>query len=152
MVWKYESQKGSYVMAVEWKEPKIDWNKNRDRFNIEDYNRIKNNLTYLHEKAKALYKNFSIEDMGEDLMDYTPYLYADQFNRFEKNLEIINSSALPQDIGASQTFYSNGKFIDYEELNRIENAMLSIKKMFENQEIGLRKIPFRLGAFRDIRI
>ncbi|MCU6748054.1 hypothetical protein OCV51_10390 [Faecalicatena acetigenes] len=139
-------------MAVEWKEPKIDWNKNGDRFNIEDYNRIKNNLEYLHEKAVELYKQFDVQNMGEDYTSYKQYFYADQFNLFEKNLEIINNNVLPQDIGDSQMFYPNGKFIDYEELNRIENAMLSIKKIFENQEIGLRKIPFRLGAFRDIRI
>ena len=33
-----------------WINPKTDWTKN-DRFNYSDYNRIKNNLNYLHEKT-----------------------------------------------------------------------------------------------------
>ena len=42
----------------EWVEPKTDWTKN-DRFNLEDYNRIKNNLVFLNERASRLVKPFS---------------------------------------------------------------------------------------------
>ena len=90
--------------------------------------------------------------MGDDYISYEQYFYADQFNLFERNLEIINSNAFIQNFGESQTFYSNGVFIDYNELNRIENAILSIKTILDNQEAGLRRLPFRLGIFREVRI
>ncbi len=49
---------------------KTNWTIN-DRFNYVDYNRIKNNLTYLYELAQEVYKQFSIVDMGADIEDYT---------------------------------------------------------------------------------
>lgn len=42
-----------------WQEPKLNWVKN-DPINIEDYNRIKNNLAELREMAIRLYPEFSI--------------------------------------------------------------------------------------------
>lgn len=81
MVGEHESEKGGYVMAitVEWIEPKTNWNANSDRFNIGDYNRIKNNLTYLHEYASELYVPFETEDMGEDAT-YPIFWDVDMFN------------------------------------------------------------------------
>ena len=37
-------------MAIEWVEPKTNWSSN-DRFNIADFNRIKNNLEFLCTKV-----------------------------------------------------------------------------------------------------
>lgn len=139
------------IEVTKWKMPKVDW-KPTDRFNFVDYNRIKNNLEYLHERAVRLYKQFSIADMGEDILVYTAYWDVDVFNLFEKNLETINKNSYIQDFGASQTFYPNGAFIKYDELNRIENAILSMKTILDNQSAGLRKIPFRLGAFKEVRV
>lgn len=139
------------VEVVKWKTPKIDW-KPTDRFNFVDYNRIKNNLEYLHERAIQLYESFSIADMGQDILAYTAYWDSDKFNLFERNLETINKNVYTQNIGASQTFYPNGIFIKYDELNRIENATLLIKTLLDNQTLALRRFPFRLGAFKGVRI
>lgn len=70
---------------MSWQQPKTDWTA-LDLFNIEDYNRIKGNLEYLHEKAQKLYREFSAEDMGEEKADYSAYFYADEFNAFESNI------------------------------------------------------------------
>lgn len=137
--------------VTKWKTPKVNW-KPTDRFNIEDYNRIKNNLEYLHEIAVRLYKQFSIQDMGADLETYTPYWDVDIFNLFEKNLETINKNSYIQNFGSTQTFYPNGVFIQWDELNRIENATLGIKSILDNQAAGLRRLPFRFGAFKEVRI
>lgn len=152
MVGKYESEKGGYVMAitVEWIEPKTDWSTG-DRFNIDDYNRIKNNLTYLHEYANELYMPFDTEDMGEDAT-YPIFWDVDKFNAFERNLDEINKQIYTQDFGVSQTFYPNGVFIQANELNRIENAMLSMKDILDRQKAGVRRLPFRLGQYKSIRI
>lgn len=134
-----------------WHTPKTNW-KATDRFNYVDYNRIKNNLTYLHELAQEVYKQFQIADMGEDITDYTGWFTAAAFNAFESNLEMINKNIFTQDYGVSQRFFDNGAFIQWQELNRIESATLQMNDLLERQKTTLRKLPFRLGAFREVRI
>lgn len=74
-----------------WETPKTNWygmtdtdgNYVGDRFNAVDFNRIKNNLTYLRELSIKLYEEFSIVSLGADR---TPanYFYADEINQLEK--------------------------------------------------------------------
>lgn len=138
------------VEVTKWHAPKTNWTAN-DRFNFEDYNRIKNNLVYLYEEATKLWKPFNIEDMGEDIFDYVTAWKVKYFNAWEKNIEIINNIILTQDYGLSQTFYENGVFIQWNELNRIESAILSMKDILDRQKIGLRKLSFRLGDFKGVK-
>ena len=71
-----------------WQTPKTDW-KASDFMNIEDYNRIKNNLNELRDMSRELWKEFPFEEMGED-KTYTDYgFYADEINRFEANVDHI---------------------------------------------------------------
>ena len=76
----------------------MDRTKNRlvsnDRFNIEDFNRIKNNLKWLHNKSIELYRNFTIEDMGEEITSYESYWNVNYFNAFEENVDLINNVIL----------------------------------------------------------
>lgn len=136
---------------MSWTDPKTDW-VDTDRFNIQDYNRIKGNLEYLHEKAEKLHRKFQIHDMGEDKADYSVYFYADEFNLFEKNLDIINQSVFMNNYGSLQTFFDNGPFIRWDELNRIESAMLSMYSILDRQEAGLRRIAFRLGNMKGVSV
>lgn len=141
-------------MAVEYQslyfaflEPKTDW-KPTDRFNYEDYNRIKNNLEYLHTVASMRIKPFEIENMGEDITDYSANWNVNVFNAFENNLHTINENVINANIGTKQTFYENGVFISYFELNRIESALVQINATLENVSAGIRRIPFTLGRFK----
>lgn len=134
-----------------WKPPKTDW-KYTDRFNFVDYNRIKNNLIYLHNRAVELWRDFSIEDMGADIEVYTAGWDVDIFNLFERNLETINQNIFKKDYGYSQTFFENGPFIKYNELNRIESAMLSMKDILDRHKLSVRKVPFTLGRYKEVRI
>ena len=95
-----------------------------------DYNRIKNNLTYLYELAQEVYKQFSIVDMGADIEDYTGWFTAASFNNFESNLDTINKNIFTKDYGVSQRFFDNGQFIKWDELNRIESATLQMNDLF----------------------
>ena len=133
-----------------WIEPKTNWTAST-RFNIEDYNRIKNNLSYLYNTSLLLIGLFEIEDMGEDLvvdLDEDKTWDVNVFNAFENNLHIISSKIIDKDIGAKKTFYENGLFPDYNELNRIESAILMNKNALDNLSAGLRRIPFKLGRFK----
>jgi hypothetical protein len=136
---------------MSWIEPKTDWT-SQDTFNFSDYNRIKNNIAYLRERAVKLVKPFEIQDMGNDMTSYAELFDASKFNTIEQNLETINNNAYLKDYGTKQTFYDNGVFIAYAELNRIESATLDIYNMLGRQEIGLRRLAFRLGAGREVRI
>ena len=71
-----------------WKVPKTDW-KESNFFNIEDYNRIKDNLNEIKIEAFKLWKPFLFENMGADktYQDYS--FYADEINKFENNIEHI---------------------------------------------------------------
>lgn len=156
---KDAGKEGENVMAVkssteiEWIQPKTDWSSSpEERFNIEDYNRIKNNLKYLHEKAMELYGEFSIQDMGSDIEAYTAFWDSDNFNSFEKNLDTINKNTFARNIGSMQTFYPNGVFIKWSELNRIESAMLRIRNTLIAQKESKNRLSFRLGAFRKMKV
>lgn len=138
-------------MAVEWTIPKTDW-KSTDRFNFVDYNRIKNNLLWLHEKVSKLYRPFEIKDMGEDITDYLSYWKVQYFNAFEKNLDIINNHMFTKDYGVAQRFFENGPFIQWTELNRIEGTILKMRDILDRQEAGLMRFSFRLGMNKDVRV
>lgn len=145
-----ESKKGGVVIMIVdeslWNTPKTNW-KSTDRFNFADYNRIKNNLNYLHQLAVSMWNEFDMPNMGADITDYNAFWDVDIFNLFESNLELINKHIFAQDFGVSQRFFENGAFIKWDELNRIESAILSMNDLLERQKNGLKRVSFRLGQF-----
>ena len=136
-----------------WIEPKTDWygytdssgNYQGDRFNAVDYNRIKNNIEHLRILAIQIYTEFEIEDMGPD-KTYTDYPYADEINTIESNLETVSKNTFGKNYGAKQTYKDNGAFIDFNELNRIESAVLDLYNNLSSQYDGRRLLTFMLGA------
>lgn len=142
-------QKGNSVMA--WSTPKTDWTAS-DSFNIGDYNRIKNNLKYLHDESELIYGAYGITDMGSDISGYTGFWDVAKFNAFENNLQTINEHMIDSPIGQKMTFYPNGVFIGYAELNRIENATLTLKATIDGWYEAMATLPFRLGAKRALRV
>lgn len=89
--------------------------------------------------------------MGEDMTDYSSYWTAEVFNAIEANVAYINSRMENKDFGVTKTFFPNGAFITYDELNRIESATLDMKTAIDNIKKGIRHIPFRLGGYKAIR-
>lgn len=117
---------------MEWITPKTDWD--GDAVNPTDYNRIKNNLLYLHNKINEHFPpDKPLPDLGVDKA-YGDYYYASEFNAFEDELEDLNKRAYNYDIGKKQIFVSLGKFITSNELNRIESATLKLYQMIEQIE------------------
>lgn len=128
-----------------WQPPKIDWQES-DWFNIEDYNRIKNNLNEIRSQALALWPDFSWEEMGED-KTYEDYgFHADEINRFEANVDHICSGTFPFLVGSRQIFFDNQLFIDWKELNRIEEACRLIYSNIQSRVIGRRSLPITLNG------
>lgn len=127
-----------------WQEPKTDW-KASDYFNIEDYNRIKNNLNEIRSQALLLWPDFEFEGMGDD-KTYSDYgFYADEINKFESNIAHICAGTYPFEVGSRQMFYENQAFIGWEELNRLESACLFIYNNLLGQHEGAPRLGFKLG-------
>lgn len=141
------------AITIAWVAPKINWYGHTDaegiyhgdRFNAEDYNRIKNNLQFLRNLAVTLYPDFDIEDMGDDKCE-EDFPYADEINRMENNLDTIVASTLKKNYGSPPIFVDNGAFIDYTELNRIESATLDLYNKLVAQHEGRRMLTFMLGS------
>ena len=134
-----------------WETPKTDWYGataggvyTGDRFNYTDYNRIKNNLIYLHDLAITLYDDFDIEDVGDD-KTVADYPYADEINAIEQNLETINKNTLSQSYGDTKTYTANDAFINYTELNRLEKATLDLYDKITNTANGRRTLELNFG-------
>lgn len=140
-----------------WSPPKTNWyghtddngDYQGDRFNAEDYNRIKNNIQFLRDLAVKMYADFDIVNMGSD-KDPANYPYADEINLIENNLDTVVSHTLHKNYGGRQIFTDNGAFIDYKELNRIENASLDLYNHLYSQYEGRRTLTFMLGNGREV--
>lgn len=133
-----------------WESPKTDWI-STDRFNISDYNRIKNNIDYLEELGNEVYQYFALADMGADKTSYAGYWTPEEFNLFESNLELIKEAFPDSEIGTRKTFFENGPFINWEELNRIESALLNYYNMGTLQKAILPRLSFRLGDEKGVK-
>ena len=128
-----------------WQQPKTDWQEG-DFFNIQDYNRIKGNLNEIRSQALILWPDFDFEVMGDDktYQDYS--FYADEINRFEANVEHICAGTFPFAVGDRQTFYDNQPFIDWKELNRIEEACRLIYSNVQSRIDGRQRLAFTLNG------
>ena len=116
-----------------WSTPKTNWwgrvNEegvySGDRFNAEDFNRIKNNLDYLRNLAIKMYEKFSLVSLGQDRVA-GDYFYADEINQLEENLNTLNENTLQRNYGSAPVYFENGNTMDFTELNRLESAILDL--------------------------
>lgn len=139
-------------MAAIWQTPKTDWFGvtdvdgvyTGDRFDAVDFNRIKNNLEWLHEFAKILYNEFTIISVGDDRV-YSDYFYANEIMELEANLVSVTNGTIQRNYGTSPSYFDNGHVMDYVELNRIEGAILDLYDRLNNQKNGLRDFTWNFG-------
>ena len=135
-----------------WQTPKTDWHGSineegiyeGDYFNVNDFNRIKNNLEYLRELAVTMYEKFDILYIGED-KTVSDYFYAEEINEIEENLAIINENTLRRFYGLPPNYFANGKIMDSNELNRLENATLDLYMLLTGQAENRRMFTWNFG-------
>ena len=133
-----------------WIEPKTNW-KSTDYFNIEDYNRIVGNLTYLKDLSLELFKDFTTEDMVGS-KDYSSMIYAREINAIENNLESVNINTYNFDIGNTKEFYPNKTTPLWSEFNRIESAMLLLHNTMLAHKNALPRLAFTLGGQKGLKV
>lgn len=128
-----------------WVQPKTDWKKS-DFFNVQDYNRIKGNLNEIRSHALILWPDFLWEEMGTD-KTYQDYgFYSDEINRFEANIEHACAGTFPFAVGERKVFYDNQPFIDWRELNRIEEACRLLYGNIQSRIEGRKRLAFTLNG------
>lgn len=131
---------------MEWQTPKTNW-KATDSFNISDFNRIKNNLEIIIGYMSSAYEAIDEADMGDDISSYAGYWNVDHFNAIEQNIETV-SQFIQGVTPMKQTFYNNGLFISYTELNRIESIIAKMADDVQGWLDGLMRLPFTVGRDR----
>ena len=147
---------------MEWITPKTNWTED-DYINVSDYNRIRNNIIYLAQDeilpAYIYFGSYSPEIIAPMLnsyvIDYSTYdnIYA-SWNAIENMLNWMSLGCnLPEDdIFEKKVFKEFDNYIDYEELNRIENMTLYFYNLYlKMKEVG-KKLPMELGHEGDIRL
>lgn len=136
-----------------WRIPKTDWygvtdvetgEYTGDKFNASDFNRIKNNLEHLREMANKMYDEFDIVSLGND-RTYSDYFYADEINQLEENLNTINNNTLKRSYGSPSLYFANGNTMDFEDLNRLESAILDLYDRLNNEYQGRRMFTWNFG-------
>jgi len=135
-----------------WSTPKTDWYGatdsdgiyTGDKFNSEDFNRIKNNLEFLRNVAVTMYDEFPINELGDDRTK-DQYFYADEITDLQDNIDIIAENTSSGDYGEHPVYAANGNIFDYNELNRIESAILDLYDQLTNQYKGRNMLTFCLG-------
>lgn len=127
-----------------WITPKTNWTSS-DYFNIGDYNRIKGNLEWLNGMINQVYPPISISPMGAN-KTYSDYIYADEFNLFETNLEVMKNWIVSLGIGSGILYSENAPTPNYNELNRIESATLKMYNNLTGQINGRPTLSFTLNG------
>lgn len=152
-----------------WITPKTDWKAEYDGagqyigdyFNITDYNRIKNNLVHLRNLATEMWYKVPTITVGADKHypianspDFdNDNFFADEINLIEDGLQTLEDFINLFNHGAKKTYYDNGSFIGYAELNRIESAELDLYNHITDSIAGKHKLAFKLGTREnDLRI
>ena len=135
---------------MEWIEPKTDWT-SESYFNADDYNRITSNITYLYDLLSTLFLGVDSSIIGEEKNVYS-LIYAREINEIEEKLSELNSLTYNLNIGQQMEYMDNGRTMDYNELNRIEEACLKIYKTIVSHKDSLKRLSFVLGGQKGFKV
>ena len=128
-----------------WIAPKTNWTA-ADVFDLSpDYERIRGNILYLQEKARRLYLSFDLADMAGYAVDDFPF--AEFFSHVDNNVDtLLDNTFRPPRIDRARDYSTNGRIWDYNDLNRIESALLRLYHDLNAQEQARMKLAFKLGG------
>lgn len=136
---------GKYYATIPAPQPAINikhWEPT-DRFNAADYNRIKYNICYIKQIADIIFDSVEFVGMGVDkTWEEDPAL--EDFQRIEQNLNYISVAAgLPEEDFLECS--GNSTFLNYEELNKIEEKCRQLFDWLYGTVMARRRLPFKLG-------
>lgn len=135
---------------MEWIEPKTYWTSD-DYFNSEDYNRIIGNIAYLKAYLDGLFLGLTNVSLGEEKV-IKSLIYAREINSIELALETLNLETYKFDIGDTKEYMANRRTLDFNELNRIESAILLLYQTMVIHKENLPRLTFTLGGQKGIKV
>lgn len=133
---------------MSWSTPKTNWKK-KDYINIDDFNRIKNNLVYLFDEINLLLgtlnSSFSVNTIANKT--YSDYIYADEMNAINTcsiylavmlglDMSVIDNEIL------MRNFTINGSFPNYNFLNILESLTQILFDVYTNAKNYRRKFTW----------
>lgn len=133
-----------------WITPKTNW-KSTDYFNISDWNRLANNVDFVWNLFSSVvglpdaYRDESVYYQKLPTKTYSSEPYASEWNALEDYIAFINFYSYKLDLGDSLTYFANGQFPNFEDFNRIEKALETLKLTIESQRDNREHIPIVLG-------
>lgn len=128
-----------------WQTPKTNW-LSTDKINIDDFNRIKNNMQYLIDLGQELYGSFDTVRLAAD-QTYTGIPYASMWNAIERDIDLVYENTFKfNGKEDTVTWYPNNRYIDHVNLNRIESTQLEMYQYLYGIKSGLRRLAFTLGS------
>ncbi len=136
-----------------WTGVKTDW-KPTDYFNVTDYNRVVGNLEYLRVLASELFEEISFiyVPISKTVSDK---ILASEMTAIENNLYMLNSKTYKlgrYEIGIQKKYKGNSKTHDYDDMNRIEDAILSLYGLMTAHKASLPRLAITLGGQKGFKV
>jgi hypothetical protein len=132
-----------------WKDPKTDWTAD-DYFNIDDYERIVNDIDTLQKRISKVYGDVEISSISLS-KTYTDMIYASEFNTIISNIQVLNDKSYKFDFGTFKTYKDSGRTPNYQDFNQIENAISLLYRTVEAEIANMSRLAFRLGNVKTIK-
>lgn len=138
-------------MEQSWIKPKINWIAD-NYINIEDFNRIRNNIIYLYEASKK-YIGYDYEIEMPPEVTYSDIAYADLWNMLVSSLKIIREHApIKDDYDLPREYTNYSPYIHYTTLNDIEKAILFYYDIYCGLDDTIPELAVTLGNYKVIKV
>ena len=146
----YSTRMTNLYVNMDWLPPKTDWTA-EDFVNFIDYNRIIGNIAYLRAYLDSLFIGLTEVSFG-DKKDVESLIYAREINAIEVALETLNLETYKFDIGETKEYMANRRTLDFNELNRIEGAILLLYQTMLAHKENLPKLALTLGGQKGFKV
>ena len=129
-----------------WTTPKTDWKKTDPVMLDPDYTRIRGNILHLRDMARHLYLPFSLADKaaGYRFVDNTCLEF---FANVDNNVDaLLDNTFRPPRSERARAYEANGRVWSYDDLNRIESALLGLYTALTAQQNARQTLAFTMGG------
>ncbi len=139
---------------MKWIPPKTNWKIQRDEkgnyqgdyFEIEDYQRICNNLEYLRIQMKKL--GYPIQEIRFPVVAKTDFCTAEMIGAIEEGVQALAVGVFCDMVEPRKQWIANGSAPMAQDLNRFERTTNTVYRLILQQQMALPKLAIRLGGGR----
>lgn len=136
-----------------WTGVKTNWLPT-DYFNVVDYNRVVGNLEYLRGLASELFEEITFTDVPST-KTVNDKILPSEMTAIENNLYLLNTKTYQlskYEIGEKKRYKGNGKTHNYEDMNRIEDAIIRLYNIMTAHKASLPRLAITLGGQKGFKV